>query len=325
MASLALAGCATPKHPAPVTIIPASYPGDPIPFAGPSEIEYLIVPHEDDEWQDWSRIEYTPDLFKVFIVLSRGEQSSFCDHVDGGLQAASGELPPATPVSGRFTESCADSRLASWRSYFTDMATVDPYLPGDFGPVVRTRQFPSNGVDVCRIDNTDGCSIRDLSADVWVDQQGRGVLVSFNLGDGDQTPEEIDWAIDTVLANTAEFSIPNLTVRGMLGGYSNVDNPDCAVYDHPDHAAVHTALRSNRYPVPYQGAATCGTSPDAVLHDQVTEKSMLAAFSVDANGHRWGAHPRNYGWLHAEYYPLSSHDQLSLFMGAQSFWITQNR
>lgn len=296
------------------------------PVAG-AEVQYIIAPHQDDEWQDWSQIENS-DAFTVYIVMSRGEQTAFCPGYSIGLQAPKGEIAATPTPGGRFTASCEDARLSSWRNFFTKMAVTDDTLPGTVTDFGKTRQFPSNGVNICRNDVLDGstpCTISDKSAQVWKDSAGRGVLISFNLGEGDQTSAEVDWAIDTVLANKAEFQIdPTAPTRGIMGGYWNGSYPGCAVYNNVDHRAVHVALRNNRYPVPYQGAATCASDPDANLHVQVSEEAMKEAFEVTAAGQRVGAHTTNYGWLHETFYALSPHDQSSLFMGSQSFWVIHN-
>ena len=45
---------------------------------GPDKVSYIVVPHPDDEMQAWSLIENTPDIYEVYIVMTRGEQSFYC-------------------------------------------------------------------------------------------------------------------------------------------------------------------------------------------------------------------------------------------------------
>jgi hypothetical protein len=325
-AILSLTACAPNTTPDPVAYAataPASAPA-----RTERAVQYIVIPHEDDEWEAWSEVENRPDLFKVFIVLGRGEQTNYCDHYTDGFQPSL-EVPATPTPTGRFTTDCEQARLSSWRNYFTQMATTDPTLPGNVTDLGHTEQFPAADAEVCRRDSLEQdapCTVTDRSAQVWEDQAGRGVLIAFNLGEGDEDATEIDWALDTVFANPTAFRIPTeLPAWGMLGGYSNLDNPDCFIYTNPDHAALHTALRENAYPVPFQGAAACGTTPGVTLHEQVTEQTMAAAFTIGAGNERLGAHVANYGWLHPDYYALSPHDQSNLFAGAQSFWILNNR
>lgn len=323
VAMLLLAGCATTPTLADAPKISTKPIDD-------RTVQIIVSPHEDDEWQDWAHVEHRADTYKVFVVLGRGEQTSFC--LAGqtvGLQADKGELPPTPTPTGQWTSSCSDARLASWLGFFGDMSIADPTLPGDFADPVTTIEFPDNGVGVCRHDsplNSDGvsvggCTSTNRTATVWTDVQGRGTLIAWDLGEGDQTPEEIAWAIGNIVDHPTEFGIPALPVAELWGGYANVDNPDCFQYANVDHVALHAALRAVRFDVPVQGAATCSTSPDAHVHVQVSESSMVAAFEVTADGQRVGAHPRWYGWLHESWYHLSPDHPGELFHGSQAFWM----
>lgn len=282
-------------------------------------IEYVLQPHEDDEWEVWSQVENRTDTFKVFIVMTRGEQTSFCARgaLASGLQPT--EVAPTPAPSGQWTASCGAARLSSWAGFFTQMSATDPTIPGDFGTATATRQFPANGTSVCHYDGNNVC-VADRSALVFKDRQQRGVLISWDLGDGDLTSSEVTWATQNVLANPAEFGIPTgLRASEMWGAYANSD-PACFVYTHPDHLAVQQALHDTAFQVGTQGAATCGASPGTVTR-QVSAVTMKAAFEVGSGGQRIGAHPRWYGWLDNDYYHLSQTDQSDLFMGKQSFWV----
>jgi len=264
--------------------------------ATPTQIQYIVIPHPDDEWQAWSQVENDPSTYKVFIVLTNGEQSGYCAN-----------------YGGKWSLTCETKRLDSWAGFFTQMSKTDPTIPGALGAKYATRAFPTNGVTICRDDATP-CARSVRAAVVQNDTQNRGALVSFNLGDGDLTEPEVDWALDTVLANKAEFGIPNLPVKNMVASFANTSDP-CVKYTHLDHRNVHLALYNRTYPVPAQLGATCeapGNSGN--FTKQVSEESLDAAWTPNT-----GAFHKNYAWLGG--YSIDHYGQGSIFMGKQSFWV----
>lgn len=265
--------------------------------ASPTHVQYIVIPHPDDEFQAWSQVENDPTTFKVFVLLTNGEQTQYCGS-----------------YGGKWSLSCENKRLNSWSGFFSQMAQTDPSIPGSFAPLFATRAFPANGVSICRDDAT-ACARSVRAAVVAKDTQGRGALVSFNLGDGDLTEPEVDWALDTILANKAEFGIPNLPVKNMVASFANTGDW-CYKYPHPDHRAVHLALYNRTYPVPAQLGATCeAPGNNGNFTEQVSEASMNAAFAAGS-----GAFHKHYGWLGG--YALDKYGQTGgVFMGKQSFWV----
>lgn len=292
----------------------------------PTAVSYVVSPHPDDEFQGWSLVENSPSNYKVFILLTHGEETGFCDL---SKYTSSGYDPPferaANPTpQGRWTDSCSSARLNSWRTFIAEMAETDSTLPGQLVDLGSRGPFSSAGVTVCRRDNgNDGpCDVNDRTAKVWHDTQGRGALVAFNLGDGDLTVNEVTWAIDTVRQNRAALGLDtSLPEHNIIGAaFSNRQYTNCFKYEHGDHYAVHSSLYNHNFGVNYQVGATCKSDPDAVLDPIVTSASVQKAFEVDSSGFRIGAHVNNYGWLHAEYYPIDRNGQDELFHAEQSFW-----
>jgi hypothetical protein len=284
----------------------------------PRAVDFFLVPHEDDEFETWSQVEKR-NSFKVFIGMTLGEATGFCLNQGMGSWQPTEALPSPLPT-GKHTSSCASARLNSWTKFFTQMSRTDPTVPGEF-TYFRTAALPANGTTICRQDTTTStCSVVDRTARVWVDTKNRGVLIAFNLGDGDLTAAEVAWATRTVLANRTLFKIPSGGIERMFGAYANATNSACFVYPHPDHVAVHTALANNRFGPTTQGAATCASSPGVTMITQVSEDSMRAAWEIGPNQERIGAHPFQYGWLHGTYYPLDKYGQKQIFHGRQAFW-----
>lgn len=290
----------------------------------PTELRYVLSPHPDDEFQAWSLLEDTPDAYTVFIMLTRGEETRFCEPdtyaaegYDEGLE------PPAEPQpEGRWTASCTRARLASWVTFMEAMAAEDPGLPGDFADPVTAGPFAAAGTRICRHDDDrELCGQDQRTGKVWVDSSDRGALVSFDLGDGDLTADEVAWALETVRDHREDLGLDTeLPESGIIGAsFANRDHPDCFAYDHPDHHAVHEALYEHDFGAGPQTAATCRSDPRADRFETVTQASVEAAFEVDGE-QRVGAHATAYGWLHEDFYPIDRNGQDELFHSHQAFW-----
>jgi hypothetical protein len=157
---------------------------------------------------------------------------------------------------------------------------------------------------------------------VWLDGQGRGALVSFNLGDGDLTSHEVAWAVKTVQHNREALGIESTRPNGaIIGGSFFNRGRACVSYPNPDHRAVQKALRDVDFEAGIQAAPTCEGDPRATLARTVSKRSADAAFEVGRDGARLGAHTRNYGWLSHRYYPLDRQGQSEVFHTHQHFWV----
>lgn len=259
------------------------------------EVTYVLLPHPDDEFQVWSQVEGREDAYTVFVLMTRGEQGSYCDSPTGG---------------GRWTATCADARLASWTGFFAQMGEHDATLPSDLPEepdAVRGRA--TAGVQIGRDD--DGTVTVDTDALVWRDAEGRGALVAFDLGDGDLTEQEATWAVEQVIADPGRFGLLEREPDRVLGPYYYPgQDPGCFPYPHPDHAAVAAVIESADL-APEQSHATCAADPGTVSRSRVTGGSADAAFGEG------GAFPEHYGWLGQ--WPLARQDQTELFHVPQAF------
>jgi len=288
-----------------------------------SSVSYIVVPHPDDEMQAWSLIEDTPDTYKVFIMLTKGEQTAFC--VSPGFDEATGEAPPYPVPAGRFSSECETARQNSFFEFMTSMAESDSGLPSSFEHEGVKGPFHSLGYEICRHDDLDDdvdCVV-DLTAEVWTSPQA--AVVWFNLGDGDLTANEVVWAITTVQENQAALGIDSaLPPTSVIGAsFWNATHPDCFIYEHDDHWAVHAALLHIDFGAGPQMVATCRTDPEASRSAEVSLPSFDAAFAT-SSGTRIGAHTIFYGWLwsdHPGYWPGDYDGQNELFHRHQSFWV----
>lgn len=287
--------------------------------AAPDKLSYIVVPHPDDEMQAWSLIEDTPDTYKVFIMLTRGEQTAYCRAP--GYNAGTGEAEPFPWPNGKFTPSCEAARQNSFFNFVTAMAASDSGLPREFKFEGIKGPFDSLGSTICRYD--DGDCVADLTAAVWTSSQA--AVVWFNLGDGDVTADEAAWAITTVRDNRGALGIDgSLPSHSLIGAsFWNARHAGCFVYEHLDHRAVQEALWSTDFGVGYQAVATCRSDPSASRHEEVTAAAFDAAFETDGFD-RIGKHVVFYGWLWSDdpgYWPGDYDGQGELFHRHQSFWV----
>ena len=290
-------------------------------------VQLIVVPHPDDEFQTWSLIENRPDQYKVFVSLTRGDETGFCepDIRARSVQTDLGELPPTPAPPGRWTPECAEARQASLLSYLGRMSESDPTIPGDFGPMTEFPALPADGVEVCRDDDGDiRCDDTVRTARVWLDAADRGAVVFFDLGDGDLTEGEAAWALRALIANRAPWGLDDVNrIGALIGAFAN-DSAPCYVYPHPDHLAVHQVLWDVDFGVGPQVGATCFLDPRQRMSALASREAADASFARDADGTRRGAHGVEYGWLHASTYPLAGVRQNDLFMRFQSFWVRFN-
>ena len=315
------------------TTDPPDVPATDVPATGaPDKIVYIVVPHPDDEIQAWSLIENRPDTYKVFIMLTKGEQTAFCDST--GHDPDTGEAPPRPPPAGRWTPSCETARQNSFFGFMETMATVDSGLPATYNEAGVKGPFDALGHTICRYDDgpdaapdsdtppsEDNDCNDDRTAQVWT--APTGAVVWFNLGDGDLTAEEVDWALVTVRDNRSALGIDaSLPNRSLLGAsYWNRSHTGCYVYDHDDHLAVYETLWNTGFGMGDQSAATCASDPDASPYAPVSRQQFDHAFAT-SGATRVGAHVVHYGWLGSDepgYWPGDYDGQGELFHRQQTF------
>lgn len=295
-----------------------------------SGVLWILVPHPDDEAQAWSLVESTPELHKVFVILTRGEQSTFCD--TPAWDVGTGELRPVPWPLGRWSPECEQARIGAFFGFMGQMGGHDVGLPSEYESLGTLGPFPAAQTDVCRHDSASGTGtpagsgcLSDRTALTWTSPQA--TVIWFNLGDGDLTAAETAWAIRVALSGREAFGIDAaLPDFGIVGAsfWNGTGHHDCDDYAHPDHGAVQMALRSTDFGAGWQAAASCATDPQATLAATVSHDGFLDVFASVA-GTRVGAHPVNYGWLSDAspygHHPSDYHQQHANFHRHQHFWV----
>jgi|JI9StandDraft_2_1071091.scaffolds.fasta_scaffold137145_2 hypothetical protein len=312
---------------------------------GPVQISYVVSPHPDDEWSTWSLVDNSSDNYKVFIYMTRGEETGACRKINEASAGPYWYQGPASPVGqpnygeidpansqwsnasgGRFSTNCTNARRAANRNFLNDRAAADPSLPGAFTSST-TGCFTGNtsaGLPPRREDN--GVVTNQFCYVMYNAPNGLGKLIYLNLGDGDLLKEEVEWALLRVRNNKAALGIPNLPDVNAIGAFRNLLNPSCMVYDHPDHRAVHDALWIYDMNIGKQYGRTCSTDPDSAPPSGRTNTIPAAAqywaFQMSGNT-RVGLFERRYGWLTGSYWsdPVNSYVLPDyIFAPTQAFW-----
>lgn len=295
--------------------------------AGAPSATLYVVPHADDEFQFWSVFDEEATDYKILAVLTRGEQTSFCerDSWTASLQEDLGEVRPSPEPDGRWTRECEEARVGSLLGYLGQMSESDPRVPGDFAEPVTYGPLDGGDQELCRMDGDEpNCGDEIREVEVWLDRQNRGAVVQFNLGDGDLTQDRVEWALKALKKHREKWGLaPDVEAGAIVGSFANDGSQRCFEYPHPDHVAVHDALWNVNFKMGPQLGATCTLDPRQSLTRVVSDEASRAAFDLGPDGVRRGAHERHYGWLHAATYPLAFRDE-ELFHRVQSFWVRLN-
>lgn len=264
-------------------------------------IQYVLVPHPDDEFSAWALIEDRARIYPVFVLLTHGEGTGFCD--GHGLRADLGErVPLPQPFTGPRTPNCRRQRLDSWHAFLDGMVAVDPHLdvPERIGDIGGSEVF-----------------VGDLSA-----------RVVFDGGDGRLTPDFVTAA----LAHTRQLRLAHFPVRAehrVVGAaYRNAATAGSLIYDHPDHRAVHLALWNTDFGLPgSQWGRTARGDEDAVppggRTESVTPELYEWATAVEPGGRRTGLLQVVYGWLAYDAdgkWNAGETDETTIFSRSQTFW-----
>jgi hypothetical protein len=295
--------------------------------SAPDSLDLIVSPHPDDEMEAWSVIEANSDTYKVFVYSTLGEETSFCAPDRPGYQERTGEREPRPMPEGRYSAACENERVNSTLHFLNQMAETDPSLPSGLSEsaIQWSEPFPEQGVQLVRRDG-DIEEPADRRARVF-DGGEQGMVVFFDMGDGDLTEAEVRWVMDTVLANRAALGIPNLPWNRLIGAsfYHDATYADCVDYPHPDHKAVHLTLWNERFSeFSQQLAPTCQQDPRATLEgvtDHFEDAMQLGELAPDGHPTRLGAHNIHYGWLKSPYYAGDWMGQDELFQRNQYFWV----
>lgn len=282
-------------------------------------ITYVVLPHPDDETFIWSSVQNNTNMYPVFIVLTEGEQSAFCDlH---GLDKSQGEEDPRDYWGDngpwqRWSDNCETARKNSFRTFLQGIEQFDSTLedPDDdgshqgvdtspFGDVCRIDKDGDDGSQTCNAADDPDLEPGDIESDHTYDLRasGKNAVMFFNVGDGDVKNHEVRWAIATARDIKGSF-IPDLEEKHILTVFDNTnDIPNCNKYKHRDHRAAHETLWNTNYGNTIERiGATCPEDEDESREVRINPRSYwekMIDVDFDNNNQRKGVVQRWYGWL----------------------------
>ena len=298
-------------------------------MAAPINMQIVAMPHPDDERQAWSLIEGSSDNYKVFVYFTRGEQSSFCDKPS--LQTHWNEVSPGVLPNAKWSTQCHNARISSTLGFLNTMSQTDSAIPGGFSMSRSKTVWPnSQGKSLGHVD-AGSTLIQDNSAKVFYsssepfasNNSAKGRVIFFNLGDGDLTQAEVDWAIRSIRDNPSLYGLPSIPFYNIVGPYSNARYSNCYHYDHGDHRVIHQSLWNTNFNVSWQAGATCASDPDVKRTGTVSNYGWSNAVGMNGKT-RVGALERYYGWLNSNDFGWSAEtDQngYKIFNKTQKFWV----
>ncbi len=288
--------------------------------AEPTRLQLVVSPHPDDELEAWSQVDRSPDVYTVWLTMTRGEATAHCDpdvHT-AELDVRAGEIPPSPPPEGAGTASCVDARMASWTT-FLRLAWPAPVeeedQAGDDVPSRSTAPAPQR-LDLPDQPAGDGTEASDVptrdgrpspGALAWVEPAM--AMIALDAGDGQVSEDDVARGVRAVLAQRGRL-LPDLPLARVVAAAYTGSLPD-APYDHPDHLAVTEALLERSLTqalAPQDGTfVVTGThDPRATLTSEVdrAEYRRLMGLGPAVTGddgspspQRLGLAQRVYGWL----------------------------
>ncbi|MGQ7294954.1 hypothetical protein [Quadrisphaera sp. KR29] len=287
----------------------------------------VVTPHPDDELEAWAALPESTDTYPVFLTMTDGEGTANCEPGEYAANqwAQVGEVAPTPAPSGKRSQSCRDARLDSWGRFLERSWAQGTGQPVESPPEQALPVAATGGLEPA-VDHPAGTPPA-TTARAWVGQRSARVAVS--AGDGDVTPEEVRWAVASVLAARGAV-LPDLPLLRVLGATYSNDAPDAgthragddgtchdrpctgdsaaAEYEHPDHLAVREALLAPGADLGADEGTWVATWPSdplathvASLGEQRYEQLMgLGAEVVPGrpdSRERLGTMQQEYGWL----------------------------
>lgn len=243
---------------------------------GRPAVQLVVSPHPDDEMQAINALDDDPRLFTVFVLSTRGENTSVCNTYGRAWSRIRPEFRPDPAPAGRGTGSCARARLDSWHLFLDLLAGISD-IPLDTREEMRGVTVP--GVHDARIGRASARFV-------------------FDTPNGELGAADVRRHLDTVLRERGR-SMPDLPLEKVVAAaYYNEDRNLGAVYPHDEHQVVQEVLRERStgarnghwIPVPPR-ARDIDVSRESTLQ----EYDRLMGFT--RRGKPVGAHQRAYRWL----------------------------
>ncbi len=301
-----------------------------VPPASPDlKIRYIVLPHPDDEFEAWSMVAGDTTHYIVFILLTRGEYSRYCDGSGiSELQANRAErFPEPQPFTGQGTPDCAQQRIDAWSSFLDGRGAVESALgrPGFLG------QFDLDvppGAAVPSKVTASGSRVPATTYLLWVGD--KSARVAFDFGDTDLSLNEVVLGIEAVRAMRSSVLPISAEDDIVAAAYFNDSFDPSIRYVHPDHKAVQQAIKGLDFETPGpQWGRTVPEDPEVASTLEIPPALYCAVMCVEPEpidpltnpfAFRTGTLQSSYGWLAPAYWVGAELPSGSIFSRVQSFW-----
>lgn len=247
-----------------------------VPGDGATSLQLLVSAHPDDELQAWGALDPDPEAYTVFVLMTQGERTRRCDrsHEAWANVGPSDRPDPMPDRPGG--EDCARARIASWHRF----------LDGAAG-AARVR--------IDRRDDLDQQDVRGLQ-EAWFGEHGARLV--FAAPDGRLSVRAVRQQVRRAL-ELRGIRMPDAPLRRVaVGGYHNTEPGHGAVYAHPDHRAVQTALRTTDLGRGVRIWIPVGADDPSATHTATLPRGEYdAMMRIEPDGTPVGWHQRAYRWL----------------------------
>jgi hypothetical protein len=132
---------------------------------------------------------------------------------------------------------------------------------------------------------------------IWKGSSGYTTVLFFNLGDGDLSIKEVEWALRRISDSASSLQLPALIRQLVVAPFANTSYTGCADYTQPDHRAVHVGAYSIDISSVEQVGSTCDTDPEADQVQIVPTTDWNYLFKSNSSTTAYSYHDRHYGWL----------------------------
>jgi hypothetical protein len=256
-----------------------------------------------------------PRRYDVYILLTRGEGTSYCNGQPITHAWASVEFTPQPqPRPLPYTEACKSHRLQSWNAYLdaSGAGEVGAYERMTGGPV----SFQGRQVPVPTTENEAGGVVPADYFDVAIGADSARLV--FDIGSF--TPDEILWAIQTTRERRSLFPTD---LEGDVLGAGFVNTTGVGFPNTSEHVKLYDLLSTVDLGLPGSqmvsvGHEQPGRTFGAIVDDycaMMCHPGLAAPYrSATVGAFQWA-----YGWLSDGIWPVGELDVYAGFSRYQSF------
>lgn len=281
-------------------------------------IRYIPIVHPDDEFSAWSEVG-TPDprRYDVFVLLTTGEDSTYCNGKNVSNQWMSQEyLPQPQPTGVALSDRCKKHRLDSWNTFMSNVKDGAPLMANYVAREGVPITFNGRQLDTPQRYDANDKLVPATSFKTWIGPNS--ARISFDLGA--LTTDEIIWALENTRRIRGEF--PTQSEGDVIGGGYHNDSGAGMQYIGADHKALYDTLSTVDLGLPGSQYSAIGHVQSGRAFGRWVDNYcsyMCHPSSVTGYVGTMGRFQYAYGWLNAGRWPSGDYDVYAGFSAYQSF------